>query len=220
MKKNNNQEYIYIVLVKAMTGLGKFARKFSKYEYTHIALCLNDKFNDFITFSRKKHYAPFDAGFMHETMDCYAFGSNKKIKLKIFKVPLTKDNKEKIIKYIYEIENDNDYIFNLYSMATMSLFHGFRIYKALNCMSFVSKIIELSNSVSMSKKYYKYSIKELDNMLTNYTYEEKHFHKIKNENKEYMNRVNFINNVFMFLRLNGKLIYRIIFKRRLIKKEK
>ena len=65
MKKNNNQDYIYIVLVKAMTGLGKFARKFSKYEYTHIAVCLNDKLDDFITFSRKKHYTPFDSGFMH-----------------------------------------------------------------------------------------------------------------------------------------------------------
>ena len=220
MGKNNKQEYIYIVLVKAMTGLGKFARKFSKYEYTHIALCLNDKLDDFITFSRKKHYALFDAGFMHETIDCYAFGNNKKIKLKIFKVPLTFDNKEKIIKYISEIENDNDYIFNLYSMATMPLFHGFRIYKAFNCMSFISKIIELSASVSMSKKYYKYNIKELDNILTKYTYDENYFYKTKNENKEYMKRVGFINNMFMFLRLNAKLIFRIIFKRGLVKKEK
>ena len=219
MKKNNNQDYIYIVLVKAMTGLGKFARKFSKYEYTHIAVCLNDKLDDFITFSRKKHYTPFDSGFMHETMDCYAFGNNEKIKLKIFKVPITLDSKESIIKYISKIENDKDYIFNLYSMATMSLFHGFRIYKALNCMSFVSKIIDLSNSVSMSKKYYKYNIKELDILLSNYKYKEDYFYKTKIENKNYMDKVSFVSNILMFFKLNGKLLHRIFSKRGLIKYE-
>ena len=219
MKKNNNQDYIYIVLVKAMTGLGKFARKFSKYEYTHIAVCLNDKLDDFITFSRKKHYTPFDSGFMHENMDCYAFGNNEKIKLKIFKVPVTLDSKQSIIKYISKIENDKDYIFNLYSMATMSLFHGFRIYKALNCMSFVSKIIELSKSVSMSKKYYKYNIKELDILLSNYKYKEDYFYKTKIENKNYMDKVSFVSNILMFFKLNGKLLHRIFSKRGLIKYE-
>lgn len=217
--KNNNKDYIYIVLVKALTGLGKFARKFSKYEYTHIAVCLNKNINDFITFSRKKHYTPFNSGFMHETLDCYAFGSNEKIKLKIFKVPVTIENKKIIEQYIKKIANDNEYIFNLYSMATMSLFHGFRIYKTHNCMSFVSKILELSKSVNMTKKYYKYNIKDIDILLTDYKYREEYFYKTKIQNRDYMDNVSFINNVGMFFRLNGKLLYRIFSKRGLIKNE-
>ena len=219
MKKNNNQDYIYVVLVKAMTGLGKFARKFSKYEYTHIAVCLNGKVNDFITFSRKKHYTPFDSGFMHETMDCYAYGKNEKIKLKIFKVPVILEDKQKIIKYITSIENDKDYIFNLYSMATMSLFHGFRIYKAHNCMSFVSKIIELSNAISMDKKYYKYSIKDIDKLLSRFNYKEDYFYKTEIENVNYMDKVSFISNISMFFKLNGKLLYRFFIKGKMVKKE-
>ena len=104
-------------------------------------------------------------------------------------------------------------------MATMSLFHGFRIYKALNCMSFVSKIIELSNSVSMSKKYYKYNIKELDILLSNYKYKEDYFYKTKIENKNYMDKVSFVSNILMFFKLNGKLLHRIFSKRGLIKYE-
>ena len=219
MKKNKNQDYIYIVLVKAMTGLGKFARKFSKYEYTHIAVCLNDKLDNFITFSRKTHYAPFNSGFMHETLDCYAYGKNEKVKLKIFKIPVSKENKEKIIEYISKIENDNDYIFNLYSMITMPILHGIRIYKTHNCMSFVSKIIDISKAVYMSKKYYKYSIKDIDILLSNYKYKEEFFYKTKIENKNYMNKVSITSNIFMFLKLNGKLLHRIISKRGLIKYE-
>lgn len=218
MKKNKNQDYIYIVLVKAMTGLGKFARKFSKYEYTHIAICLNDEIDDFITFSRRKHYAPFDSGFMHETIDCYAFGNIDKIKLKIFKVPVTLKSKEKIVKYITKIENDQDYIFNLYSMITMSIFHGIRIYKALNCMSFVGKIIELSGSVTMNKEYYKYNIKELDKLLSDYKYKEDYFYKEEIKNKDYMNKVCFLTNIFMFLKLNWKLLYRVFIKRKVKEK--
>lgn len=219
MKVNKSEDYIYIVLVKALTGLGKFARKFSKYEYTHIAVCLNENIDDFITFSRKKHYTPFDSGFMHETLDCYAYGKYESIKLKVFRVPVTSKNKKEIEKYIETIANDKEYIFNLYSMATMSLFHGFRIYKAHNCMSFVSKVLELSKSVPMTKKYYKYNIKDLDILLSDYKYKEKYFYKTKIQNKNYMNKVSFISNVIMFLKLNGKLLHRIFSKRGLIKNE-
>ncbi len=217
--KNKNNDYIYIVLVKALTGLGKFARRFSKYEYTHIAVCMNKNIDDFITFSRKKHYTPFNSGFMHETLDCYAFGNNEKIKLKIFKLPVTIENKKIIEQYIKKVANDNEYIFNLYSMATMSLFYGFRIYKAHNCMSFVSKILKLSKSVNMTKKYYKYSIKDIDILLSDYKYKEEYFYKTKIQNKDYMDKVSFISNVGMFFRLNGKLLYRIFSKRGLIKNE-
>lgn len=208
--KNKN---VYIVLVKAHTGLGKFARFFSKYEYTHIAVCLNDELNDFITFSRKKHYSPFDSGFMHEYIDYYAFGKNDRVKLKIFKIPVNNENYKKIELYIKKIENDKDYIFNIYSMATMSIFHGFKIYKAHNCMSFVSKIVSLSNVVKMNKKYYRYNIKELDRLLEEYKYEEKEFVRENITNKKYMNKVGIFKNIKFFINLNCKLLYRMIFKR-------
>lgn len=213
MKKKEIQDnYIYVVLVKALTGLGKFARLTSNYDYTHIAVCLNEKFDNFYTFSRRKHYSPFDCGFMVETLDCYAFGKHKDVKLKIFKVPVSKKNKEKIKEYIENVEKDSSYIFNFFSMITMPIFHGFKIYKAHNCMSFVSKIIELSDTVKMSKDYYKYSIKDIDELLTEYQYIEFVFNKKKIETKDYMNYVGLIKNTIYFINLNSKLIYRLIVK--------
>lgn len=211
-KKKNQNNYIYVVLVKALTGLGKFARLTSKYDYTHIAVCLDENLDEFYTFSRRKHYSPFDCGYMVETLDCYAFGKNKDVKLKIFKVPLLKENKEKIKKYINKVSSDSNYIFNFYSMITMSFFHGFKIYKAHNCMSFVSKIIELSGAANMSKPYYKYNIKEIDELLSEYIYEEEFFDKKKIETKDYMKYIGVFKNTIYFIKLNGKLIYRIFAK--------
>lgn len=206
------KEYIYIVLIKALTKLGKFSRMFGHYEYTHIAVCLDNKLEDFITFSRKKHYSPFDSGFMHEKVEHYAFGKNNKVKVKIFAIPLDGDDKLKIEKYIKKIENDNEYVFNLYSMITMPLLHGVKIYKAHNCMSFVSKIIELSNSVQMPKKYYKYSIKDIDKLLKNFLYREEYIQK-KKDDKTYMKRIGLIINIKLFIILNIRLIFRLIMKR-------
>lgn len=211
-KKENQNNYIYVVLVKALTGLGKFARLTSKYDYTHIAVCLDENLDKFYTFSRRKHYSPFDCGYMVETLDCYAFGKNKDVKLKIFKVPVLKENKEKIKKYINKVSSDSNYIFNFYSMITMSFFHGFKIYKAHNCMSFVSKIIELSGAVNMSKTYYKYNIKEIDELLSEYIYKEEFFDKKKIETKDYMKYIGVFKNTIYFIRLNSKLIYRIFAK--------
>lgn len=204
-----NNEYIYIVLVKALTGLGQFSRIISKYEYSHIAVCLDEKLNDFVTFSRRKHYSPFNAGFMHEKREHYAFGENEKVKVKVFKVPVTKENKIKIIKYIEKIENDKEYVFNLYSMLTMPFIHGFEIYKAHNCMSFVGKIIELSKSVEMDKPYYKYNIPEMDELLEDYKYKEGYLKK-KQEDYEYMQKDDMVSNVKMFVGLNGELIKRML----------
>lgn len=205
--------YIYVVLVKALTGLGKFARLTGKYEYTHIAVCLDEKFDKFYTFSRKKHYSPFDCGYMLETLDCYAFDKHKKVKLKVFKIPVSQKNKKEIEKYIYNISSDSEYIFNFFSMITMSIFHGFKIYKSHNCMSFVSKIIELTDTVKISKPYYKYNIKELDELLIDYFYNEDYYEKKKIETKGYMDYVGIIRNTRYFIKLNIQLIYRMIVKR-------
>ena len=71
----------------------------------------------------------------------------------------------------------------------------------------------------MTKKYYKYSIKDIDILLSDYKYKEEYFYKTKIQNKDYMDKVSFISNVGMFFRLNGKLLYRIFSKRGLIKNE-
>lgn len=211
---NKKEDEIYVVLIKALTGLGKFSRKLNKYEYTHIAISLNGEMKDFVTFSRKLHYAPFQSGFMHEKVEHYAFGNHRKAKVKIFKVPVR--NMQKIKSYIEKIEKDEEYIFNIYSMITMPFIHGFRIYKAHNCMSFVGKIIELTGAVRMEKKYYKYNIAEMDALLTPYFYKETELKKTTDD-KEYMQKVGFFANLKQFAGLNRKLMYRMLFKRRLLR---
>lgn len=207
-----NDKAIYVVLVKAMTGLGRFARKFTKYPYTHIAVCMNDSLEEFISFSRKSHYAIFDAGFMREKRSHYAFGKHESFQAKVFRIPVSSEIYERIMEYIISIENDSEYIFNIFSMITMGIFHGVRIYKAHNCMSFTSKIIEMTETVQLNKKYHKYNIKEIDNVLSEYLFEERQYYKSETD-EDYMAGNKFLKNLVLLFKLNGQLFFRFFFKR-------
>lgn len=202
---------VCVVLIKAMTGLGVFARKIFKYPYTHIAVCLDEDLEDFVTFSRRKHFAPFDAGFMHEKRSHYAFGKYKKFQAKVFKIPVTEENFEKIKAYVDQIENDDEYIFNIFSMVTMGLFHGVKIYKALNCMSFTAKIIELSEVTKLNRQYHKYNIKEMDALLMDCFWKEEEVYK-KTDDLEYMSKKVWLKNLGLYFKLNGQILYRMVFK--------
>ena len=210
---SDTQEYFYVVLEKSHTGLGHMARFFDKYEYTHITYCLDGNLEHLASFSRQKHYAPFSSGYSEETLDCFAYGKHESVKLKVFKIPVAHENNEDIKAFVKFVKDDRQsYVFNLFAALTMSIFHGFRIYKAYNCMSFVGKIIELSGVVTMDKKYYKYDIKELDKMLSDYVLVEKEFTREAVLTPDYMDRVNIFVNIGQFFKLVAILLWRLITK--------
>lgn len=162
MRKNE----LFIVLIRAHTGLGKFARLFTGYPYTHIAVSLDRSLTDFVSYSRRYHSFPFDAGFTHEYRDYYAFGHHRDVKVKVYRLCPDDAHAEAVRKFLARCESDPDEVFNLYAMMTMPLLHGLRIRNAHNCMSFTAKVIELTGCVQLDKPYYRYSIPELDACLT------------------------------------------------------
>ena len=163
-------KYIYIVLIRAHTGLGAIARRITGYPYTHIAVSLDASLTDFISFSRRYHFFPFDAGFTHEYRDYYAFGKHKSFVAKVFQVPVSEDEYAEICCYIEKCEHNNRLVFNLFSMATMPLIGGFRIQDADNCMSFTAQVLTKCGAVKMKKNYWHYSIQDIDVLLHDYFY--------------------------------------------------
>lgn len=203
---------IFIVLIKAHTGLGQLARMVTGYGYTHIAVCLDEKLKDFISYSRKRHYMPLDAGFMHERRDYYAFGKHQSVKVKVFRILMKDCCYDRVLEFISQCENDEEQMFNLFSMLTMPLFHGFRIYKAHNCMSFTAKVLSLSKAVEMDRPYYKYSIKEIDDLLHDYTvFQGKLKRMASSEYERYMGKPSFFEVVKTGNHMFFTLIKRMLF---------
>ena len=157
---------LYIVLVKAHTGLGAAARRITHYPYTHIAVSLDRSMTDFISFSRRFHYFPFEAGITHEYRHYYAFGEHRDFRAKIFELTADDEHYEAVKAYISACEKDKAMLFNVFSMATMPVIGGFRIPHSENCMSFTARCIELSGCVKLDRPYWRYSIRDMDELLS------------------------------------------------------
>ncbi len=203
---------LYVVLIKAHTGLGAVARKMTGYPYTHIAVSKDDSFTDFISFSRRYHFFPFDAGFTHEYRHYYAFGKHGSFGTKIFELELTDEKYEAVMTFISECENDSLRIFNIFSMATMPLIGGFRIWHADNCMSFTAKCIELSGTVKMEKPYWRYSIKDMDRMLSEHVIFEGELKPESRPDDDYMKPFSLPGYLAGMITVFSKLIFRMIFR--------
>lgn len=176
---------IYVVLIKAHTGLGTVARKIKKFEYTHVAVCLDTEFEDFISFSRRHHYLPADCGYMVEKRDFYAFGEHKNFKTKIFELDIPDENFQEVMDFINNCKKDSEMMFNAFSM----IFWPVEIYKTHNCMTFTAKIIELSGVVKLKKDYYKMRLKDIDEVLSSYVYSEGYLDRSDSDGyEEYMRK--------------------------------
>lgn len=206
-------ESIYVVLVKAHTGLGSIGRKFMGYPYTHIALSLSPTLTEFITFSRRSHHAPLNAGFMRESRGCYAFGPHQSFKAKVFRVPITVAEKRRVLRYIQQIEQDEGYLFNMFSMATMPVLHGFRVYKAHNCMSFVGAVLQSLGAVKLQKPYYRYNIQEFDALLVPYLFYEGELEKDETGPDGYMDKSAGIKSIPKGAKTIAGLLGRMLFRR-------
>ncbi len=202
---------IYIVLIRAHTGLARMARLATGYPYTHIAVSLDSSLTNFITYSRRIHNLPACAGFMHEKRDYYAFGKYQCFGAKVFRLPVEDAQYRRILSFIRQCETDKEQLFNLLSMVTMPVLHGFPIYKAHNCMSFTARILALSGLFSMDRPDYRYDIRDMDRLMQSYCIYEGRLRRMDSPGyAAYMQPFPLYRRICSGCRLTGQLLYRML----------
>lgn len=207
---------IYVVEIRENTGIAKLARAVLKFEYSHITICLDEHLTDFITFSRRKYYLPLDSGFMRETRNCFGDMDSAQFKAKVFEIEVSENELYSIKKLISEIEQDKDYIFNVFAMITMPIFHGFELYKTYNCISFVGRILKEVKSIKMTKPFYKYTIQDIDELLTKHVHFEGMIDKDNKRIRGYMEKYGILTNLKVGRRTLGKLFVRLFKKHKTV----
>ena len=206
-------KHIYIVLIESYTGLGKILKKFTGYRYEHIAVSLDKSLTEFYSFSRKQHHHPFKAGFMREYRDYYAFEEYQKFYSKIFSIPVTDEQYKEIQDFIDKLLEDDEQIFNLFAMLTTPIVHGFRIYKAHNCMDFTARVIEMAG-VKLNKPFFKYDIPDIEKLLDGYHVKEGYVKRIDSERYEkYVERSSLPAMLTEFVQAVVKLTHRCLFRK-------
>lgn len=210
------QQYIYICFLATNTTIAKISRKISRCDFTHIAISFEESLEDFVSFSRRCVNTPLDAGIVWERRGDYIQPEESSFRTKIFRIPVRQEAVSRIQKLIWRYERDPEYMFNILSMVTMTVFHGFYIYKTENCMSFVAKILEMTGAVRLERPYYRYLPAELVQLLSGYEYFEGELPADLEDHNHKFREISFIGKSAMNIKILLILVYRMLFKPRKI----
>lgn len=137
---------IYIVLTYTGTLLAKIVRVYTKREYSHVSLSLDNDLNHMYSFGRINPYIPFLGGFVKESPHYGTFKRFSKTKTKIYSVEVEDEQYESVKKLIEDIWlNKSSYRFNVIGLFAVAFHLKIKREKCFYCAEFVKFVLEESN---------------------------------------------------------------------------
>ena len=136
---------IYIVLTYTGTILARIIKYYTKAEYSHVSIALDENLDRMYSFGRLNAYNPFIGGFVREGIDIGTFKRFKNTTAAIYSVTLTNEQYRKLKGIIKKFARKK----HLYKFNIIGLFaSGFNIKIKRNnyfyCSEFVKYLIEES----------------------------------------------------------------------------
>lgn len=136
---------IYIVLTYTGTILSKIIKIYTKDEFSHVSISLDEELKQMYSFGRLKPYNPFIGGFVHEDINSGTFKRFKKTKTAIYSLEVNEEEYIKIQKTIKKIqEAKKPYRFNVIGLFAVGLKLRIRKKHSFYCAEFVKYSLEKS----------------------------------------------------------------------------
>lgn len=142
-KSSHDREYyIYIVISETPTEFGRMIRKFAKIKYNHASIAFDENLKQLYSFGRHQYKNPLNAGLVKEYPERFTLRRFSRINVRIYRVPVTKEQYTLGKSRILEIKHDSDgYLYNLFSVLSFPVLKGFHTYKAYSCAEFVAHMV-------------------------------------------------------------------------------
>lgn len=157
---------IYIVLTYTGTILSKIVKLYTRREFSHVSIALDEDLKEMYSFGRINAYNPFYAGFVHEWVDKGTFKRFKKTKSRIYSLEVKDEQFESVVKVINDMKNNKcDYKFNLLGLIGVAIHFRVKREKHFYCAEFVKYVLEKSNIVyDLPEMVKPEDFKEIDNL--------------------------------------------------------
>lgn len=150
--------YLYLMLSRTDTGIGRIIRAATHYPYNHVSLSLDPSMRRWVSFARYARDIPFYAGFVEEPVERY-LASGLPIGVRIFRLEIPEETAGKLSALFARAgRRDRQLIYNLFDAAAAAFGGSIRIPNAYTCLSFACRV--------MGVKFR--SIRELDAYLSPY----------------------------------------------------
>ena len=142
INRERRDYYIYVVLSKTPTKFGGAIRRLAGIEYNHASIAFDSQLKQLYSFARRQYKNPLDAGLVREHFDTFSLRRVAQVDVRIYKIPVTREQYLNGKSRILEIKHDTDgYLYNLFSVLFYPFTKGFETYKAYTCAEFVAHMI-------------------------------------------------------------------------------
>ncbi len=166
MNKSQEKKHLYIVLSKTNTNMGGLIRTFTKSEYNHVSLSLNDSLQPLYSFARYHINAPLVGGFVEESWLRYVY-NEKDALIRIYKIEIDSNSYLKINDIIKSLKDKKANIYD-----TFGVFKNITPGKDCNykctCLSFAVDILYRADILKKQDRIR--TIRALANKLSPYYY--------------------------------------------------
>lgn len=149
------KRYLYLMISRTDTQIGRIIRVFSRYPYNHVSLSIDPSLREWVSFGRFRRDTPLYAGFIRETVERY-LSNDGDTPVRLFRLEISQ---EKYLRLQHLFSNagygETRLIYNLYDAMASCIHVKVSIPGAYTCLSFASMVL--------AKRYM--SIRELNDDL-------------------------------------------------------
>ena len=134
---------IYIILTHTGTTLSKIIKSYTKDEFSHVSISLDEELEEMYSFGRLHPYNQFLGGFVHEYIDKGTFKRFYKTKARVYSLEVTEEQYENIRSTIKQVEKEKDkYKFNILGLIAVGFHKKIKGEKSFYCAEFVKYVLE------------------------------------------------------------------------------
>lgn len=134
---------IYIILTHTGTFLSKVIKIYTRNEFSHVSISLDQNLTRMYSFGRLNPYNPFIGGFVHEYIDKGTFKRFKNTTAKVISFTVSDEQYVKIQDIIYDINKEADkYSFNIIGLIAVAFNIKIKRENTFYCAEFVKYVLE------------------------------------------------------------------------------
>ncbi len=143
---------IYIVLTHTGTALSTIIKYYTKDEFSHVSISLDEELEEMYSFGRLNPYNPFWGGFVHENIKNGTFKRFKNTRTDIYSLNIEDEQYNRLVKIINHFKmNTQKYSFNILGLACVSIKRKIRRKNNFYCAEFVKHVLKSVGITSVAE---------------------------------------------------------------------
>lgn len=165
------ENYIYVIISRTPTSMGKMIRRFLKGKYNHASISLDKKLSQMYSFCRLAISNPLVGGIIRESVFTLTIGLVDEVPVNVYRIPVTLGQYELISKFIYDIYNDDEvYYYNFIQALGLISKKKHVVYKTYICSEFVMEALKQGGVKLTSLESYKITPTDISQIMKEFIY--------------------------------------------------